>query len=743
MTQGSKKFKVEVRLFEERQIRQSVKSFYQDAVDGLDLSKSEEGDDVFSKDAKLRAETALEALVALFREHEDFASSKAAENFIWGRKAKRITSIPNEFSTWTRDLLNKFHVEEGAVDICADSLDELKSLLEPYVRVPSGGVRPSCWPLIKHVRVGLHSPFLERGIVLVDLPGLSDVNRIRTQTTQKFQRQCDLIFVVASSLRIESTPDVLDHLAHNKYAVGTRKVLVCTKIDDLGGEASPLDLGASLDDENDYNERRKVLLRLDEHVAALNAEAKALKSQKVRGQQSDAVNGRLYQAKNKKMRFEALIRQALIKMRRKQIATKMKEVYRTNCGDSTPLEVQAVSNTEYMKYRVGDDANPIALTGENIGVRTLRLLASTRPSKERFDRTWNFWTSTMPQLIFNLEDWQTQATIPRFRELLKIVEVPLTESGVLWEDFIQKLEEQIQVVLLSDIQSQLERWTQYGTSLNAKWQKMKAVPFAAQSKSFGEPKPVAKKPKGHNWNYQLLVPVRKYETPWEQLGKALYQVFDDAEGAWTEPLNRVVDAAKDFEGVKGDSLRLFMGAVRQKKEDISKLVPNIRQQLDASIGEIHNEATGSDDEGYLEKKMELAYYECKGHSGKGYTKECRRIIELTVTSGSPYQAIMNGLTSGFGEAIEELKDQRKTDLQDIYENFIIQFNSKFHVEERNNPKRDALVTEISTFIESAKAGLDGPVRDKFRKIIGESTETPLEHRQQRVNDIELWHKLRR
>ena len=736
-------FKALIRLYEEHEIKQTVTSFYRDALDGLNFSKSDDGDEAFKRDAKSRADTAIEALVALFQEYANFSSANSTEDFIWSRRLKGATSFPKELHTWTNDLLTKLHVGEGVGELCADSAEELRQLLEPYVRVPSGGGRSSCWPLIKNVKIGLRSSaLLKRGIVLVDLPGLSDVNRIRTQTTQQFQRRCDLIFVVASSLRIESTPEVLVNLIHKGYAK-TKKVLVCTKIDDLGSEASPSDLDATLEDQNDYNGRCEVLDRLDKRFTELSAELKSLKARRIRGPQMDASNGKLFEAKTRKERFGALKRQALIQMRKKQLVKRMGEIYRSNSRDGDPLKIHAVSNTEYLKYRVGDESDPITLTGDVIGIRDLRLCASTLPSKQHFERIWNYWMNTVPNLMYQLHLWRKQTTIPRRLELKHVVGVPLARSGDLWESFIGELYEQIDTVLVEGLRSQLDEWKQRGLDSHAKWQEVKALPFAAQSKNFGIP--AGKNAEGDPWNDRLLFPVQEHEAPWKTLDRALVGVFNDAWSAWTGPLNQVEEAAKDFQGASGESLKLLQVAIRQKKAEIKDLVPKIRRYLKKKISTIHDMAMGTDPQGYLHATMEPAYRECELRAqqrGNGFTKDCRKIIERVVTNGSPYEAIVAGVKEDSSMAVEELKEKLKPDLQSIYEDLIADFDSMFVVEEETNEDRDVLVSNITGFIESTRPHLDGPLRDKLRRIIQESTETPPEHRQQRIDQVDLWSFMR-
>lgn len=72
--------------------------------------------------------------------------------------------------------------------------------------------------------------------------GLSDTNLVRTQTTRRYQRQCDFLFHVSRIQRV-----VTDYMVHQRLKEGSKthggnQALVCTYSDvrlrDPGAEAS-------------------------------------------------------------------------------------------------------------------------------------------------------------------------------------------------------------------------------------------------------------------------------------------------------------------------------------------------------------------------------------------------------------------------------------------------------------------------------------------------------------------------
>lgn len=68
----------------------------------------------------------------------------------------------------------------------------------------NGTISPAYWPLIRYLRISVHSPLLACGAVIVDLPGLGDSNAARNQVAQDFVKKADRFFIVAPVTRAVS-----------------------------------------------------------------------------------------------------------------------------------------------------------------------------------------------------------------------------------------------------------------------------------------------------------------------------------------------------------------------------------------------------------------------------------------------------------------------------------------------------------------------------------------------------------
>lgn len=89
--------------------------------------------------------------------------------------------------------------------------------------------------LIRSCRFGLSSSLLDDGVILVDLPGLRDVNRVRFRTVSKALSDCTHYLVVANIARAQDDETITKYLTEGYAKKGSgRAFVVCTSSDVIG-----------------------------------------------------------------------------------------------------------------------------------------------------------------------------------------------------------------------------------------------------------------------------------------------------------------------------------------------------------------------------------------------------------------------------------------------------------------------------------------------------------------------------
>ncbi|KAK5636992.1 hypothetical protein RRF57_012704 [Xylaria bambusicola] len=111
-------------------------------------------------------------------------------------------------------------------------LEECSSLLMQLSSdVPSGGT--SLWPWIKKIKVYSDAHILSKGLILVDLPGLRDLNTARRNITERYLLKCDEIFVVAAEGRATTDEGVKSVIELAKKAKLSEVGIICTRSDEI------------------------------------------------------------------------------------------------------------------------------------------------------------------------------------------------------------------------------------------------------------------------------------------------------------------------------------------------------------------------------------------------------------------------------------------------------------------------------------------------------------------------------
>jgi hypothetical protein len=117
---------------------------------------------------KDKAESAAAALNSLFKEHPRYSEENLSRE---GQEA--ASEIVRELEGMVEEVQR--HRPGGPTattwTATADTVDDLTSQLDVFIRVRSQDGLPVLWPFVGIIRIYLRSLFLRSGVVLADLPG--------------------------------------------------------------------------------------------------------------------------------------------------------------------------------------------------------------------------------------------------------------------------------------------------------------------------------------------------------------------------------------------------------------------------------------------------------------------------------------------------------------------------------------------------------------------------------------------
>lgn len=148
------------------------------------------------------------------------------------------------------------------------TIGECSSTLLPLSSESNDPQQFSVWPYIRKIDVYLKSHVLSKGLILVDLPGLRDLNSAREEITQKYLWTCDEIFAICDIKRTVTFSGVKTVFDLAEQAHVQQVGVICTNSDITNFDEL----------ENDFHEEEARRIReLNQSVTAVKTEIEDIK----------------------------------------------------------------------------------------------------------------------------------------------------------------------------------------------------------------------------------------------------------------------------------------------------------------------------------------------------------------------------------------------------------------------------------------------------------------------------------
>ncbi|KAK3112880.1 hypothetical protein LTR53_010380 [Teratosphaeriaceae sp. CCFEE 6253] len=319
--------------------------------------------------------TALGFFTTLLCDRDDFKTLKAAEAFFADAANDTDKVILGPVKQYVAEYMATLGRIGGATFIAGNSLAEVNRQLKEFrgpVKAPEGtGLISSPWPLVSKITTHLHARILGEGLKVADLPGTSDVNRLRVQATRDYLKNCDSIVIPHPILRIQSQDSVWTNIMECVRAGKQSSIiLVCTKIDDMKHGRQRDTVSAS-----DQAMLDELKLQFD----ALTVKVEDLREQLDEAENGDddadymRLNRELKKTVLQKAEKEAEWKEENILARNRRTVAELKKKFREYTRTDEDVSVFCVSNTLYQEHMHGyDRTSPPQLSLEATDVPRLR-----------------------------------------------------------------------------------------------------------------------------------------------------------------------------------------------------------------------------------------------------------------------------------------------------------------------------------------------------------------------------------
>ncbi|KAH6842290.1 hypothetical protein B0I37DRAFT_381596 [Chaetomium sp. MPI-CAGE-AT-0009] len=609
-------FTVDVVLFSEEEIQQQVR----------DLVHAYRHNYFHSRDMELRED----------RRHWE-KRAKLAEDTFKAMFADRFTSallrsdnsedmIVETYLNWAMDLRPS---REFGGHTVTDSLEECSRLLMRLTSDRDRAEGPKSWPYIKKIRVSLDAYILSKGLVLVDLPGLRDLNSARRNITEQYLRQCDEICVVCSIGRA-TTDQGVQHLIDLARQAEWSVSIICTQSDDIRADEAQRDWSGGL---------AREVQRLSGSVAEAEQQLAALTEQleDLDDFEDMTVDEELQQA------------QLLVQRERKR-------------GD---IENRRFDNTLYWEKR---DSRPLGVTIpflELSGIVTIRRHCMGLVSESQLRIATTYLRDDIPNLLSRIELWIQSGAGTANAEKKRAVQEALGQL----EDELRRKLDGVEYPLnnlarkLTDAfretvyrRRDTRRWTDGAIRAGQEWSSVNT--YAAFCRKYGTH--TTDGAGGyHCWNEEALRVMNDHlADPWNRLETELERQLEITHTSVSEVLH---GAVASHLGNALDVLPESIGPLRIALQSSNRLhvraIEDLCTKFEESLDNLQTDALSGLRTSYFGQSMETTYWNAICETGTGSWGRKKAIINRALAREARFTDLIRRLKREF----EDLATRLETD----------------------------------------------------------------------------------
>ncbi|KAL9596174.1 MAG: hypothetical protein Q9179_004711 [Wetmoreana sp. 5 TL-2023] len=454
------RFKAEIVLFDEAKIKSILKGHLHDCWVNNNTVKEETDPDAF-EDVKNKFDTAFEVFQALFADHEEFQDRTKMSQFLEDMESSEDDGILKKLLRWTDDAISINGAVNGLIYRSGESTQSFGHNIETFVKmgVKRGpGATPSLWPVVRFVRVGLHSPLLKRGLVIADLPGLSDMSRTRTSATNQYVRSCNYLFLVAPIARVQTDNLVDRRLSEYMRRFGSRVALACTKTDDVPGNACPQGFSATDQATWEYTNLSRAFEQMGIYRTKLVKEKNAAKGT-LKANLGEELNALRYITKLSSFiigaymgpAYAAGLHESILVMRNRKVESAMRMKYNEENPPVENLNIYCVSSAAYELNAKGYNDEDIPVSVNATGIPKLRAFMARVAAEEKLNVLQNHCSGHLPSMMSSLESWSLRLTMDRRREMRRVVAKPGESVETVIAALARKIKDQLDDTLLNTL----------------------------------------------------------------------------------------------------------------------------------------------------------------------------------------------------------------------------------------------------------------------------------------------------
>ncbi|EED13693.1 conserved hypothetical protein [Talaromyces stipitatus ATCC 10500] len=363
--------------------------------------------------------TQFEQLLRVYREHKSMTVAEAGEDLRQETEARedlrqkaelakvtfqasfrrKLDDIPevlsdlpydqavNTMMAWVPEVAPELGTRVGETREAFEDINECSNRLRILTSEMEEGGQACLWPFIRKLKVYMRAYILSRGLILVDLPGLRDLNYARKNITERYVRQCDQIFAVAKIGRATTDAGVQEVFELACRASLLNIGVVCTQTNEAKDDW-PAERARISRMEEDITRRREELASLEEDISDFSQQHR-LSTQDVQ-----------IFLEIQQERGRAVLKRHIMAVRNQKVCSDLRERYSADPN----MPTFCVSNTMYSEQR--DKPVQESLPFLNLsGILELRRYCIGIVAESHLQAATKYIKREIPALLGSIELW--------------------------------------------------------------------------------------------------------------------------------------------------------------------------------------------------------------------------------------------------------------------------------------------------------------------------------------------------
>ncbi|KAI0183617.1 hypothetical protein EV127DRAFT_352330 [Xylaria flabelliformis] len=544
------------------------------------------------------------------------------------------------------------------------------------------------WPWVKKIKVLLNAHILSKGLILVDLPGLRDLNSARRNITERYLLKCDEVFVVAVEGRATTDEGVQSVIELAKKARLSNVGIICTRSDEVKATEA-------IKDWKGKGVSKKIQHKL-EIINQEDSEAKDLEEQVLYYDNVDVEDLTKEEeaeinSLNRKLRLTSL-QKLLITTRNAIVEGKLITLYKHEVPDNS-LQVFCASNTMYWDHR--DAPKVTAMPYLNLsGVLAIREHCMAIVSESQYMAATKYMRDDIGVLLGELDLWvqSGQGSLngekkEKIRNALDTLDRKLKKGLLGRRSALNNVADLYKEEFKTRIYRPQGIWSIAAKSASNDWSCVKT--YSAFCRNYGTHSTAAVGPR--SWNQEIIEEMTNdMNTPWDELQMTFEQRGEDI----IESIDNLFDIAYQFLDTELDespeAASVLSSTLLSQKRVLEADIEALLNDLQEHLRTLRTDALSSIRTSFIGQAMESAYTNARLESGTGSDARRKAIINSAVRQNGLFPDLLKRFKKGFEGHVnncqELIQDVLSSHYDAIWDTFQIVRNDNVALESEKDPE---------------------------------------------------------